>query len=482
MFRFFVFFLLIHSFVFSEIIQTPKNCIIRTQPFSELTKLDISSSMGSYYFPTDMTFRFFADHRLDLASDSIDPDLVKVGDSIYLADSFIPWFVSEIHPRIQHPYILISSDSDECHPMKEILPILSDSKMAYWFCKNMSLSNHPKIRQIPIGQSVIIWGDFKNKNDLIHLSQKTNIERKHLLYMNMQLRSHPSRRLVAQLFQDQPYCFSTIKNLTQKSVPMLQYYQDLHESSFVLAPPGFGPDICRFWEAITLGCIPIVKHSDLDDLYSCLPALIVDEWEDISEAFLRDKLLEIQSKKQSVETSYFAYWADQIRHVQQKICEGTNMFSFNESTKFDPKSLFSLLTLLKEHVAFGESLLCRGSAMGLRPYQISRYVHTLSRIYTQDEWDYIDWNDLRHFKLKPDQRFYNIPRFGSGKVHVFLDLLYRRSRLSTNLEECLLSCEKGTLICGNEAQHPYVLKILTKLSAKYNATVQFESNIWFIIK
>ena len=43
------------------------------------------------------------------------------------------------------------------------------------------------------------------------------------------------------------------------------------KAKFALSPGGTGPDTYRTWEALLVGTIPIVKTSQLDNLYSDLP-------------------------------------------------------------------------------------------------------------------------------------------------------------------------------------------------------------------
>ena len=111
---------------------------------------------------------------IDATTEYFDADVVQRGDTIYLADWYISWFVKYIHPHIKHPYILISNDTDGSHPefgsfdynenngappdVQAVRTLLYDPKVAVWFCKNMLLSRHPKIVQIPIGQNIIVLG------------------------------------------------------------------------------------------------------------------------------------------------------------------------------------------------------------------------------------------------------------------------------------------------------------------------------------
>ena len=50
---------------------------------------------------------------------------------------------------------------------------------------------------------------------------------------------------------------------------------------WIISPHGNGLDCHRTYEAIALGCIPIVKTSTLDILYKDMPIIIVDNWSQI---------------------------------------------------------------------------------------------------------------------------------------------------------------------------------------------------------
>jgi hypothetical protein len=61
---------------------------------------------------------------------------------------------------------------------------------------------------------------------------------------------------------------------------------------FVVAPRGNGWDTHRLWEALYLGCVPIVESSVLDPLYKQLPVLIVNTWKGLD----KDALLKAYAK------------------------------------------------------------------------------------------------------------------------------------------------------------------------------------------
>jgi hypothetical protein len=77
---------------------------------------------------------------------------------------------------------------------------------------------------------------------------------------------------------------------------------------YVLSPHGNGLDCHRTWEALALGCIPIVKTSPLDPLFDGLPVLIVQDWSHITKQLLAENITG------SMEKLSMEYWIDKIKN------------------------------------------------------------------------------------------------------------------------------------------------------------------------
>jgi hypothetical protein len=64
----------------------------------------------------------------------------------------------------------------------------------------------------------------------------------------------------------------------------------MREHRYVLAPHGHGLDTHRLWEALYMGCIPIVQRSAMDSrLLADLPVLLVDTYEEVTPRLLRGR-------------------------------------------------------------------------------------------------------------------------------------------------------------------------------------------------
>jgi hypothetical protein len=94
------------------------------------------------------------------------------------------------------------------------------------------------------------------------------------------------------------------------------FYAGIRTHSYTFCPRGAGPDSHRFWEALYLGSIPIVRHCTAMDHFRAMPVLFVHAWEQVTEELLRRRLPELLSKFDSIEHKLAAqYWKDLIREA-----------------------------------------------------------------------------------------------------------------------------------------------------------------------
>jgi hypothetical protein len=250
------------------------------------------------------TFREFADHIFDETTKSFDPTKVKDGDVIFLKTDYynLEEFFQVYHPLITCKYLIITHNSDHSAP-GPYYEMLDSPKIIAWFGQNVEGKGHPKLFNIPIGianryrrhGNIKIFHDYSAKRD--------NKDRPHLCYMNITVSNYPEEReTVWHCLSD----FSWCKNSQFKRLK--PYLNDMVHSKFVVSPRGNGIDCHRTWEALLMGAIPIVRTSTLDPLYEGLPVLIIDDWECVTEEFLKDKYLELKNQTYNIERIFVDYW------------------------------------------------------------------------------------------------------------------------------------------------------------------------------
>jgi len=259
----------------------------------------------------------------------------KDGTCIYVKFQYIRYFIMSVLPSIPYKFILVTGDGDEVMPhelMEQELfyRAISDDRILRWYSTNCVESIHPKLSLIPIGVNFHSAGYVRGfsgwHSDLIGpLDQESMIQRikdDSLPFHERDLRCYSN------------FHFSTYdkfgnprKEAIEKLDPSVVFYEPEHTDresgwinqsrhAFVISPMGHGLDCHRTWEALILGCMPVVKKSILDSMYEGLPVLIVDCWSEISEGYLRKAIDRFRSQEFDMEKITAKYWTDKIRRLE----------------------------------------------------------------------------------------------------------------------------------------------------------------------
>ena len=224
--------------------------------------------------------------------------------SIYVCNSALMDFIQNYLHQINYVFVLVSGDSDNTIFINNefILKLINSEKLKHWFCQNCII-NHPKITKLPIGLDYHTiyfnrnhsWGETSSpliqEKELIEIQSKMPLlnTRKCMCYCNFKNINYG-----AVFSKDRISALNEIPSellFIDEFKPRKQSWEKQTEFAFVVSPHGNGLDCHRTWEAFLLGCIVIVKSSDIDSLYYGLPVIIVKEWKDITAELLESKLL-----------------------------------------------------------------------------------------------------------------------------------------------------------------------------------------------
>jgi hypothetical protein len=481
------------------------------------------NSPGDYPFATEFSFVHFCQHHVNCNTRTIDPDQIKQGDLVYVADWYVEWFLKHVHPHIKDPYILVSGDSDGTHPGGESAELLClyDPKIAAWFCKNFTLNHHPKCRIIPCGPTMGQWrwqrswvegyAIPKDNSDITYfdyylnlvLSPKGKKEDYPLAYLNISPQNHPIRKQVIAHFTDKPFCYPGKLGISR---PV--YWDELLKFKFIIAPRGIGPDTARIWEGFALGTIPIVQHSPVDAIYEGMPITFVHSWEEVTEDLLNREYDRIQKglneRKLGTEKIYFHYWAGLLVQTQNMIRK--NQWNRNDlsATKFEPASLEILKKILLENTGNYNHLVVCGDAMSLRPFEL---VYNLSyrfcKTFVADQCMLEAPNHaskLAEFSkdsalfadpdLKDKMKYTSVKRLPlivkgepGWTFRVFMDLTYCQYNFTEQLSEIFSCMPVGTIICGNMVKNPYVYELLQNFCKQHPLLfMQQTGDFWHFTK
>ena len=262
---------------------------------------------------------------------SSDPNLdldvylnIQENDIVYVCNSAIENFFKNIFPLIKHKFILVSGDSDVSMPFEGYNEYLESEKLVVWFSQNLT-ANHPKLKHLPIGldyhtlsklNEMHPWGNgmlpVEQDNLLENISKKTApLELRlfgcyinfHFPYWGINQRGD-RQECLAKVPKELCYFEPEYSN-------RVSTWEKMSIFKFVICPYGGGLDTHRLWEALVLGCIPIIKTSGLDPLFEDLNVCIVKSWDELTQEFLIEYLKNMKPRNQKKLTLEF--WMKQIK-------------------------------------------------------------------------------------------------------------------------------------------------------------------------
>lgn len=256
---------------------------------------------------------------------------LEKGESLYLDANLVIPFYKKFWRYVKNPIVIVSGNQDINFDTMtdDITSLLKEEKLIKWFSQNMALE-HPKCIQVPIGLDYHTlashiginhpWG--KGMMPIIQESILMQIPRK-----EWQER-HPAAFCNWHFFADRGDRKEVLQKADKKCLYLPQSYQQRTESwfvqaqfSFVCSPQGGGLDCHRSWEALCLGCVPIVKSSGMDSLWDGLPVWIVKDWSEVTLEMCVQKKQEFAEKLQEFNSPRLtlAYWLNLIRSGVEQV-------------------------------------------------------------------------------------------------------------------------------------------------------------------
>jgi GR25 family glycosyltransferase involved in LPS biosynthesis len=258
-----------------------------------------------------------------------DWNTLKNGDSLYICSNAIKEFFKQ-YKTINVSFILVTGDCDEIVPndcfdtRNDFEEFINSDKVIHWYAQNCS-GNHPKLSGIPIG---LDYHTVKRQDHQWSRKMSPLCQEQQLLELN----TIPFTQRIIGCYSNFHFSIEgarfgfdrkdAMNNVPKELVfyepskcPRLESWKNQVKYAFVLSPHGNGLDCHRTWEALCLGCIPIVKKSVIDYLYEDLPVLIVDEWKQVTLILLEQTITDFSTKTFNYSKLRLDYWVDKINSV-----------------------------------------------------------------------------------------------------------------------------------------------------------------------
>ena len=246
-------------------------------------------------------------------------------------------FVTKVLPKLTRPFILVTNNSDLTIPddvMSEFITLTKNPLLTHWFAQNCVI-DHICVTRIPIGldyhslipsqKQMFAWSRPEKhawgvKLDPIYQEQQL---------VQFQSLSSPFWQRECKAYANFHFLMTTRYGKTDRvdalnTIPSdLIYYEptkciratcwgNMIEYAFVVSPHGNGYDCHRTWEALCLGCIPIIKTSGLDRLFDELPVWIVQSWTEVTKENMECKINEFRERTFRLDRLRLSYWRDRI--------------------------------------------------------------------------------------------------------------------------------------------------------------------------
>jgi hypothetical protein len=243
-------------------------------------------------------------------------DNIKPGTKLYIGLGYLRYFIDNFLNKLKVPIFLLTGHGDED---ASLFKELADNPLIiHWFSQNADF-NHDKLTKIPIGldyhtlltsKTPHSWGDnntpLEQEKHLLSIAS-LNIKKNIDCYANYRCSVYCRKYTNDRIESIDEIPENLVYYEPQSLLRIVSWIKQTHYQ-FVISPHGNGLDCHRTYEALALGCYPIVKTSPLDSLFYELPVLIVNKWSDVSLELLQKTADEFKNKSFNMKKMTLEYW------------------------------------------------------------------------------------------------------------------------------------------------------------------------------
>jgi hypothetical protein len=261
-------------------------------------------------------------------------DKLCPGSSVYVCTSAVGQMALNL-AQIPCPIVLVSGDADEDAPTnifaseRDFLNFIESPKILHWFAQN-AVAQHPKLSLIPIGldyhtmaQGVTAWGPqiapAEQEGRLMEIARQALPLPQRLLKAHANFHFLMTTKYGSDRMRAKELIRPTLVDYEPQRVDRRTTWENQAKYAFVISPHGNGLDCHRTWEALCLGCIPIVRTSPLDRLFEGLPVYIVQDWSEVTEENLKKVLADFSQRTFDLNRLTLSYWISQINAKKSRV-------------------------------------------------------------------------------------------------------------------------------------------------------------------
>jgi hypothetical protein len=245
---------------------------------------------------------------MPLENKNFDPRILYKNAIIFCKTDYIDYLFNNIKSSF-YKYILITHHSD--YPIDFSRFSKKPNCIKKWFAINPTYQ-HEDLIAIPLGlkthRGVYLENNIKTLWLVENIDKLKNSKKNEkTLYCNWS-DTNPERKTIIDKFNK-----SGIKYKWETGLEYEKFCINMSKYKFVISPPGNGLDNHRTWEALYMGCIPIVIKDKIYDNWN-LPIIQVKDYNEINQ-----NLLDNFTYKDKMEQLYMNYWKNLIKENFNKL-------------------------------------------------------------------------------------------------------------------------------------------------------------------
>jgi hypothetical protein len=226
-------------------------------------------------------------------------------DSIIFCKTDYIDYLFECIKNSDKKYVVITHHSD--YPIDSYRFSKKPKNVKKWFAINPTVMDESLIA-IPLGlkthKGIYLEERYKTSWLVGVIDELRNNDKDNIVYCNWG-DTNPYRNTIIDKLKK-----NRVPYKLENNIPFEEYSNNMSKCRYVISPPGNGIDCHRTWEALYMGCIPIVIKDRIYDNWSELPILQVNDYSELT-----NEMLESFSKREfEYDKLYMDYWKKIIKN------------------------------------------------------------------------------------------------------------------------------------------------------------------------
>lgn len=216
-------------------------------------------------------------------------------------------FIGHLFSALQYAtkkYVIITHHSD--YPIDTYLYSLKPHCVKKWYGINVTHTDNNLIC-IPLGlktyKGIFLEEKYMTKWLIENIDDLKINTKQNVVYCNW-TSTNPYRNTIIDMLKK-----NNIKYILEENLSFTDYAKNMSMCKYVISPPGNGIDCHRTWEALYMGCIPIVIKNSIYDNWGELPIIKVSDYSELTNDILNSFVI----KKFNYEKLYMEYWSKKIK-------------------------------------------------------------------------------------------------------------------------------------------------------------------------